>query len=414
MQLKFSIVIPSRNRHETLPFTLQSCFHQDYDNYEVIVCDNSSDEETKKCIHPFLNNKLVYHKAPVSLSMSDNWELAVSFATGDYIIVIGDDDALLPNCLSKINEIIQANNLSVLRWERVYYSWPSIQLKALANKLEIPLNNFSGSILNSNSIIQKVIDLELPYAQLPMLYNSAVSIKILEEIKHLTGRVFFAISPDIYSGFSIAFVAKEYGSISYPLSINAGSAKSNGVNNVHIYGENEIKNDFEKLNETSEIKWPSNVPLLKSLTCAMMEAYVQFLDNFSEAKRKLNISHPKVMSQIISELQIKDMNDWCDAYNKIEKSLMEKKEALMWFKKAYDIHSFVLSSLPSMEWGKGYQRNWLLMDASDFNIGDVYEVAKFSQNIIGENFPDGAFKKVIIHSRYLLSIKKIIKKLLCL
>ena len=42
-----SIVIPSRDRHETLPFTLQTILQQNFDDYEIIVSDNNSSQQTK-------------------------------------------------------------------------------------------------------------------------------------------------------------------------------------------------------------------------------------------------------------------------------------------------------------------------------------------------------------------------------
>lgn len=37
---KFSVIIPTRERAETLPYALRTCTDQDFDDFEVIVHDN--------------------------------------------------------------------------------------------------------------------------------------------------------------------------------------------------------------------------------------------------------------------------------------------------------------------------------------------------------------------------------------
>ena len=72
--------------------------------------------------------------------MTDNWERAVSFATGEYVIVIGDDDGMLLHALTDIERIISQTNARLIRWERVGYQWPNTLLTAEANRLGIPIN----------------------------------------------------------------------------------------------------------------------------------------------------------------------------------------------------------------------------------------------------------------------------------
>ena len=47
---RFSIVVPTRQRPHTLPYTLASILNQDHDSFEVIVADNASSSETRAVV----------------------------------------------------------------------------------------------------------------------------------------------------------------------------------------------------------------------------------------------------------------------------------------------------------------------------------------------------------------------------
>ena len=42
----FNIIVPTKNRKETLKYTLQTISAQDYDNYKIIILDNNSSDGT--------------------------------------------------------------------------------------------------------------------------------------------------------------------------------------------------------------------------------------------------------------------------------------------------------------------------------------------------------------------------------
>ena len=99
---RFSVVIPTRERADTLRFALQTCLVQDYKDYEIVVCDNCSSAATKEVVDSFASPRIVYHRSPTPLSMGDNWNLAYRLTRGQYITYIGDDDGLMPYAFSQL------------------------------------------------------------------------------------------------------------------------------------------------------------------------------------------------------------------------------------------------------------------------------------------------------------------------
>ncbi len=75
---RFSVIMPTRNRAALLQFALQSASEQIYEDYEIVVSDNRSDDNTKQLVESFNSNRIRYAQTPDALSMPDSWEFAVS------------------------------------------------------------------------------------------------------------------------------------------------------------------------------------------------------------------------------------------------------------------------------------------------------------------------------------------------
>lgn len=69
--------------------------------------------------------------------MSDNWELGLSYPTGEYIFVLGDDDALMPDGLEIAFNLLNDSNLSIISWNRFLYWSPSAIVPWRRNRLII-------------------------------------------------------------------------------------------------------------------------------------------------------------------------------------------------------------------------------------------------------------------------------------
>ena len=59
---KFSIIIPTKNRAKYLHYTLLSLVEQNFDDFEIIVSDNFSNDNTKEITDKFNNPKIKYFK----------------------------------------------------------------------------------------------------------------------------------------------------------------------------------------------------------------------------------------------------------------------------------------------------------------------------------------------------------------
>jgi len=376
---RFSVVIPTRERADTLKYTLDTCLVQRFDNYEIVVCDNCSSSSTKKLVDGFKSDKIKYVRSDRPLAMSDNWELAVSKATGEYVIVIGDDDGLLLHSLGEIDCLLKELKVKALRWDRLYYSWPNILAKEAANRLDIPLSR-GVRILKAREVIPEVANGQMAYTLLPMLYNSAIHQDLIALLREKTGRVFKASCPDIYSGFAFAYLAQSYASVGRPMSTNAGSAKSNGVASIYLKGDSPISKEFHSLNEEASIGYHPKIPNIPVISAAIADSFQRAKDALFPDDSDLSIMRKHFVIKCVQELRSGSEDEWRRNLQTIRESLLDDIELQQWFDaRVINRSPIEQSSDRSSDWRK--QFSYETVDASRFGVTDVFGVAEIYEKI---------------------------------
>ena len=97
----FTIIVPTRERTDTLRYTIQTILNQTYKNYTVLISDNFSQDGTRDIIDSFTDERIKYINTGKRVSMSHNWEFALAHVERGWVTILGDDDGLLPNSLMK-------------------------------------------------------------------------------------------------------------------------------------------------------------------------------------------------------------------------------------------------------------------------------------------------------------------------
>lgn len=106
--IKFSITIPAY-KSSYLEESIRSCIEQTYTNFELIVVDDCSPENLESIVSKFSDSRIRFFRNSKNcgaIDVVDNWNICLSYCTGDYVLCMGDDDRLLPNCLEKYVSII--------------------------------------------------------------------------------------------------------------------------------------------------------------------------------------------------------------------------------------------------------------------------------------------------------------------
>ena len=122
---KFTIIVPTRNRASTVYHTLRTCLELDYSNFEVIVSDSFSQDNTKGVVDSFNDPRIKYFNTGKIVDLASNWEFGLSqVAETDFVTVLGDDDGILKDSLSQLNSILNEYQVSCVTWRKAEYSWP--------------------------------------------------------------------------------------------------------------------------------------------------------------------------------------------------------------------------------------------------------------------------------------------------
>lgn len=101
-----SVMIPTFNRPELFIKTVQSALQQTYPCVEIIVCDNSTNDETAHVIQPYLQDTRVrYIRNSEARSKAGNFLPFARLAQGEYLQWCMDDDILLPQKLTKMMDV---------------------------------------------------------------------------------------------------------------------------------------------------------------------------------------------------------------------------------------------------------------------------------------------------------------------
>lgn len=90
--LKVSICIPTYNNLAGLKKALDSVFQQTFTNYEIIITDDSSNNEIGDFVKTLDKENLRYYKNPIALGSPENWNEALRKANGEYIKILHHDD----------------------------------------------------------------------------------------------------------------------------------------------------------------------------------------------------------------------------------------------------------------------------------------------------------------------------------
>lgn len=140
----FSILIPAY-KSQFFSAAIESVLLQTYKNWELVIVDDHSPENLKSFVDSFADNRIRYYcneKNFGSIDVVDNWNKCLSYAKGDYVICMGDDDILPYNALEVYKELIDKYpSIKVFhgRTELINEEGKSVDLLEPREEIESPL-----------------------------------------------------------------------------------------------------------------------------------------------------------------------------------------------------------------------------------------------------------------------------------
>jgi len=132
-EFKISIVLPTYNRSAILLQTIDSIRNQSFDNYELLVWDDCSPDDTRERVLAINDDRIIYHRNEERLGYGRNLQSCSKEASGEIIFLMADDDLLLRDGLKRTHDgFLRGDHIGAVI--RPYYSFwddPRVPIRAV-------------------------------------------------------------------------------------------------------------------------------------------------------------------------------------------------------------------------------------------------------------------------------------------
>lgn len=108
MNTLFSIIIPTYNREKTIERAIDSCLTQTYENFEVIIVDDCSTDNTIELVKNYSDERVRLIQNEVNSERCITRNNGIKVANGKYIIFLDSDDYFLPIHLETFKKEIES------------------------------------------------------------------------------------------------------------------------------------------------------------------------------------------------------------------------------------------------------------------------------------------------------------------
>jgi glycosyltransferase involved in cell wall biosynthesis len=100
---------------------------QDYEDWQLVVSDNDSEQDIEGYVDSLEDARIVYRRTERTVAVTENWNRALALGEGDYSIMLGDDDALLGGYLRQMDELIERfDRPDVIYTKALLFTYPGV------------------------------------------------------------------------------------------------------------------------------------------------------------------------------------------------------------------------------------------------------------------------------------------------
>lgn len=223
--MKLSVALCTYNGEKYIKEQLESILNQTLPVYEIVICDDGSNDETIAIIEQFqldFPNKISLYQNQVNLGSTKNFEKAITICTGDYIFLSDQDDVWEENKVEKIIQYFAENpsteavftngNLINTQSEKInsHSLWDSVFF--IENQLSKPVDLYQHIIFKANMVTgatlcikKEIINLILPIPNIKKFYHDewiAIIIASRSKLGYLTDKLIsYRVHSNQQSGF---------------------------------------------------------------------------------------------------------------------------------------------------------------------------------------------------------------------
>lgn len=108
--MRVSVLLPTYNCANFLPLSIESVLAQTYTDFELLIVDDGSRDNTKEVISQYLIDKRVKYLYKTNSGLGDTLNYAINSSKGEYLIRMDSDDISLPTRFEKLVNFMDSNS----------------------------------------------------------------------------------------------------------------------------------------------------------------------------------------------------------------------------------------------------------------------------------------------------------------
>ena len=370
----FTVLIPTRDRAETLRSTIASCLAQDADNLRVVVSDNCSADGTRDVVHAFNDPRIRYVRPDRRLSMSGNFEFSLAAADSGFIMHLGDDDGLILGAIEHVGAVAGDSKALAITSAHATYHWPNSLFESYRNRLTLPVAK-GYRMRPALHAAQRVASFREGYPSLPGTYSGFVHRSVIDRVM-AKGRYYTSITPDSFSGFADAGVLDRYAYTYRPFALAGLSGRSNGASQITN------RDDREAARYSQENDLPVHPDVLycrQSLPIVVAEAFLQARDQVPRLY-ELNFNMTRLCQVALRETSAENY----EAVRLAVAAIATRNQLKVAIPPKPTMGQKLTRELDHLKtrarrFREGYRR----IDASRHGINDIEGAARFARDLLG-------------------------------
>jgi hypothetical protein len=268
-----TVLIPTGGRADVLPEALATCLAQAGagGSTTFLISDNASDDHTPAVIAAAMarDSRVRGIRAPRRLGMAEHWAFALDHVADGWVMILGDDDGLMPHALATMRRAISAHpDLEAISWPYSLFCYPDEHQPATSGLLALGWQP-REEVRSGLSWLRRLADFRSAYyTDLPLAYHGLLHTRLLNRIRHAVGQPIGTRIPDVFLAVAAAAACGRYLRLTESQSLFGSSRHSTGAASQGV-GDEAIYRRFEAATRAGiEV----GIPRLRSISSMVLEA----------------------------------------------------------------------------------------------------------------------------------------------
>lgn len=122
-----SFLLPTRNRLELLRQAVETIRRQADGDWQIVISDNDSEQDVAGYVASLGDDERIRYVRTGPVPVTENWNNALAHSTGRYVLMLGDDDGVLPGYVARLREIVARFHEPDLVYSGAYlFAYPDV------------------------------------------------------------------------------------------------------------------------------------------------------------------------------------------------------------------------------------------------------------------------------------------------